>query len=157
VTGQIYRNDFLYFVIRQEQGRGTDALICCSGVNLERFAPLTKGRHGLGSSPAMRGLQITKLAIKAMAISRGATPRSLLGKECSGLASAGETWYSELLLIESAPDLFGEEIISYGVRTLLESIFKACRLEMKLPDALPGPEELQQLIEAQCGKHSLNF
>jgi hypothetical protein len=102
----------------------------------------------------MRGLQITRLAINAMAISRGATPRTLRGKECSGLAPAGETWYSELLLIENASETFAEEIISYGVKRLLESIFKACRLKEQIPDQLPGPEELQLFLEAQCRKYS---
>ena len=150
----IYRNDFLYFVIRPDENRGEGALICCSGVNLERFAPLTKGRHGLGSSPSMRGLQITRLGINALAISRGATPRTLRGKECSGLSPAGETWYTELLLIENSPELFAEEIIRYGVKKLLESIFTACRLQAEIPDQLPDPEELQLFIEAQCRKYA---
>jgi hypothetical protein len=100
----------------------------------------------------MRGLQITRLGINALAISRGATPKTRRGKECSGVAPAGETWYAELLLMENASESFAEEIISYGVKRLVESIFKACRLEVQIPDQLPGPEELQLFIEAQCRK-----
>ena len=49
-----YVNDFLYFVIKPDQ----EDLICCSGVNVDRFTPITKGRHNPMSNPAIRGLQL---------------------------------------------------------------------------------------------------
>jgi len=155
MTGHSYINDFLYFVVRQDENRGQGALICCSGVNMERFAPLTKRRHGLGPSPAMRGLQIVKLGINSLALSAGATPKTLRGKDCAGVAPTKDSWYTELLLIENAPETFPEEIINYSVTRLIESIFKACRLELHLPDNLPGPDELQKIIELQCSKYAL--
>ena len=148
-----YINDFLYFVVRPDEGRGKDSLICCSGVNLERFAPITKGRHGLSSGPAMRGLQIVRLGLSSLALSKGATPRTFRGKECAGLAPTTETWYVDLLLIENAPETFPAEIINYGVLNLLKSIFTACRLEIILPDKLPEPGELQKFLEEQCRKY----
>ncbi len=137
MTGHSYINDFLYFVVRYDETRGKGALICCSGVNLERFAPLTKGRHGLGPSPAMRGLQIVRLGAIALAISKGATPKTLRGDDCAGIAPTKDSWYTELLLIENAPETFSDEIIRYSVTRLIDSIFKACRLELHLPDKLP--------------------
>lgn len=53
-------NDFFYVVIRADESRGRGAMICCSGVNLDRFATLTRGRHGLAVSPSMRGPQTTR-------------------------------------------------------------------------------------------------
>jgi hypothetical protein len=53
-----YINGFMYFVIRPDKSRGDGTFIYCSGVNLFRFLLITKGRHGLGSNPAMRGLQL---------------------------------------------------------------------------------------------------
>ena len=38
----------------------------------------------------------------------------------------------------------------YGVFRLLESVFRACRLEVVLSDKLPGPDLLQEFIEGQC-------
>lgn len=150
---RVYINDFLYFVVRPDEGRGTGALLCCSGVNIERFAPITKGRHGLSSSPAIRGLQIVRLGLSALALSHGATPKTFRGKECAGLAPTTETWYVDVLLIENAPESFPAQIIEYGVLKLLESIFKACGLELSLPDKLPEQAELQVLIEEQCRKY----
>lgn len=128
------------------------SLLCCSGVNLERLAPITKGRHGLSSSPAIRGLQIVRLGLSALALENGATPKTFRGKECAGLAPTAETWYVDVLQIENASESFPAEIIEYGVLKLLESIFKACRLEITLPDKLPGPVALQEFLEEQCRK-----
>jgi hypothetical protein len=153
VKTHTYINDFLYFVVRPDESRGKDVLICCSGVNLERFAPITKGRHGLSSSPAIRGLQIVRLGLSALALSNGATPKTFRGIECAGLAPTTETWYVDVLLIENVPRSFSAEIIEYGVLKLLESIFKACGMELILPDKLPEPDELQKFIEEQCRKY----
>ena len=47
-----------------------------------------------------------------------------------------------------------DEIIKYGVARLIESIFRACRLDMHMPDKLPAPDELQKIIEGQCSKYA---
>ena len=138
--------------MRPDESRGKALLLCCSGVNIERFAPITRGRHGLSSSPAIRGLQIVRLGLSALALEKGATPKTFRGKECAGLAPTTETWYVDVLLIENAPELFPDEIIKYGILKLLESIFRACRLEIILPDKLPEPAALQEFIEEQCRK-----
>lgn len=149
-----YINDFLFFVVRPDENRVKEALLCCSGVNIELFSPLTKGRHGLSSNPAIRGLQIIKHGISALALSKGATPKTIRGNDCAGIAPTKDTWYTELLLIENAPESFPDEIIKYGVISLLESVFKACRLELHLPDKLLEPDELQEFIEIQCRKYA---
>jgi len=155
MTGHSYINDFLYFVVHHDESRGKGVLICCSGVNLERFALITKGRHGLGPSPAMRGLQIVRLGIIALAISKGANPKTIRGNDCAGIAPTKDSWYTELLLIENAPETFPDEIIEYSVARLVESIFRACRLELYLPDKFPAPDELQKFIEMQCIKYAI--
>ena len=123
-----FANDFFYFTVRPDTNRGTDVLICCSGVNLDRFAPLTRGRHGLAVSPSMRGLQNTRNAISSLALEKGARPRFIRGRECAGIAPTKESWYTDLLVIENAPGPFSEEIIRCGVAALVESIFRACRI-----------------------------
>ncbi|HWR57709.1 MAG TPA: hypothetical protein VN328_02370 [Thermodesulfovibrionales bacterium] len=148
-----YINDFLYFVLRPDEGRGKGMLVYCSGVNISRFFPITKGRHGIGSSPAMRGLQLTNLGVRELALSRGATPRAIRGNDCAGVAPTREIWYTELLAIENAPESFPDEMINYCVINLVEKIFRACLLELQLPDKLPEPADLQELLEAECGKY----
>jgi hypothetical protein len=120
---------------------------------MERFALLTMG-HGLGPSPAMRGLQIVRLGVNALELSKGATAKRLRRNDCAGIAPTKDSWYSELLLIENAPETFPDQIVKYSVARLIESIFRACRLEMHLPDKLPEPDELQKIIELQCSKYA---
>ena len=143
-----YINDFLYFTMRTDKSRGDGTFIYCSGVNLTRFLPITRGRHGLGSNPALRGLQIVKCGVRDLALSRSASPGTVRGLDCSAILPTDETWFRESLLIENAPINFPEEVVKFSVRDLLRSIFKACRLEMNLPDELPGPVELQHFIES---------
>jgi hypothetical protein len=121
---------------------------------MERFALLKMGRHGLGPSPAMRGLQIVRLGVNALELSKGATAKRLRRNDCAGIAPTKDSWYSELLLIENAPETFPDQIVKYSVARLIESIFRACRLEMHLPDKLPEPDELQKIIELQCSKYA---
>ncbi|MBZ0158013.1 MAG: hypothetical protein K8I29_17590 [Alphaproteobacteria bacterium] len=151
-----YINDFLFFVVKPDQSREKGVYTYCSGANLYRFLPITKGRHGLASNSALRGLQLVNLGIRNMAREKGITIKPLRGN-CAGIAAGGDGWYSELLLIENAPESFPEEIITYGAITLLKKILKACMLQDPVPDTLPGPEELQRFIEGLCDKYRGSF
>lgn len=144
-----YINDFLYFVIKHED----DSLIYCSGVNIFRFLPLTKGRHGLGSNSALRGLQLVNLGVIDMGLSKGWKAAKIKENVCTGLAPTDEAWYTERLLIENISESAPEEIITYGVVSLLKKIGKACMLPDSMPDKLLKPEELQKFIETLCIKH----
>jgi hypothetical protein len=148
-----YANKFLYFVIKPVTTRGNEAFILCSGVNLSRFLPIPKQRHGLASNPAMRGLQLVKIDICDLALAKGALPKIIRGNDCAGLTPTDEGWYTEILLIENMPESFPAEAIDYCVMALLKSIFKACRLEVKLPDKLLKPDELQLFIEGVCSAY----
>ncbi len=148
-----YINDFLYFVIRPDMRKDKDILIYCSGVNVSRFTPVTRGRHGIGSSPVVRGLQLVNLGVRDLALSRGAFPRALRGNECEGIVPTKDTWYTERLLIENAPESFPEEMVHYCVNNLLKKIFKASMRELQLPDTFAEADELQVFIETQCRKY----
>lgn len=144
-----YINDFLYFVVKRAAGPG--AFVLCSGVNLFRFLPLTKGRHGLGSNPALRGLQLVNHGVRDLALSKGATTRTFTGADCAGIAPTPESWYTQRLLIENAPEGFADEVVSYGVVNIVKKILNACMLtDARPPDRLRPPEELQALIEDFC-------
>lgn len=151
-TSLAYRNAFLYFVVRVDERKGDNTLICCSGINVVRFSPITKGRHGIGN-PSVRGLQLVNLGIRDLALKRGATPRALRENDCAGLAPAEDTWYTERLLIEGAPASFPPEVIDYSVMNLLKKIFNACMLEVRLPESVPTQEELQDFLEELCRKY----
>jgi hypothetical protein len=148
-----YINDFLYFVLRPDKSGAKGVLVYCSGVNTFRFHPITSGRHGIGSNPAMRGLQLVNLGVRDLALSKGATPRRIRANDCAGIAPTRDDWYTEILLIENAPASFPDEMIGYGVINLLKKIFKAALLEFKPPDHLPEPDKLQELLEGLCRKY----
>lgn len=148
-----YINEFLYFVITPDKGSDNNNLVCCSGVNLSRFLPLTKGRHGLGSNPALRGLQLVKRDLRALALERGAIPKTIRRNDCTGIAPTMDNWFTEILLIENAPESFPDEIINFCVSDLLKKIFSACLIELQIPDKLLRPEELQQFLESMCKAH----
>ena len=141
-----YINDYLYFVVRPAPDRGIIAWVYCSGVNVSRFFALTRGRHGLSSNPAIRGLQLLKHNVSRLAISQGARPRLMRGKDCSGIAPTQETWYSEILLIEDVPASLPADIIDLCSIDLLEKIILSCCPEMKHPGSPLAPVELQNFI-----------
>ncbi len=145
-----YINDFLYFVTRPAGDGGEGAMLYCSGVNLSRFLPITKGRHRAMSNPAMRGLQLVNLGVREMALSAGATPKAVRGNHCTAIAHTEGIWYKESLLIEDAPASFHNEITAYCVPELLRKIDRALMLGAVLPDELLAPRELQTLISAMC-------
>jgi len=145
-----YVNDFLYFVVREETREGKDVLILCSGVNLDKFAPLTRQRYGIGGNPVLSGLQLVKYDICTLAHSRGATPRDIWGYHCDGIAPTRDAWYSEPLLIEASADLSADEIIEFGVKTLVRKIVFCSQLGLEAPEKVLSPEELQVYLDSLC-------
>jgi len=151
-----YRNDFLFFVLKPISSIGGNTYLYCSGVNIDRFLPITKGRHRPMSNPAIRGLQLVNLGVRALALEHGATPETLRGNECAGIVPLTNSWSAEHLLIRNVPESLPDEIISYCIINLLKKIDKAIMLGATLPDKLLGPEELQLFIEAMCAKYGIN-
>jgi len=148
-----YINDFMYFAFRPVENRAGGTFIYCSGVDLFRFLPITKGRHRAMSNPVLRGLQLVNLEARSMALSEGATPKTIKGDQCSGIVPPSNGWYKEMLLIENAPSLLPDRIISHCVVHLLKKTFRAMgMMEIELPDNLLKPDELQVFIEALCNK-----
>ena len=143
-----YINDFLYVVVRPDNAAGQHSLIYCAGVNITRFREITRGLHGLSSNPAIRGLQRVKHGVSSLALSQGGTPKDVRGKDCAGIAPTRDTWYSELLRIEGAPDSLPEEIVSFAVMDLVEKILIGCCLNIAPPDHLLGPDDLQKFLES---------
>ncbi|MBF0557953.1 MAG: hypothetical protein HQL08_04135 [Nitrospirae bacterium] len=151
-----YINNFLFFVIKPEENSGAGNYVYCSGVDLFLFLPITKGRHGQASNPAMRGLQLVNLGVRDMALSKGVTIKRTKGG-CAGIAPSNGGWYSERLLIEDAPPSFPDEVINYGVVNLVKKIIKACTFPDQAPETLLKPDELQEFLGALCSKYAGNF
>jgi len=148
-----YINDFMYFAFRPDENRGKGTFIYCSGVDLFRFLPITKGRHRAMSNPVLRGLQLVNLEARAIALSEEAIPKTIKGDFCSGIVPPSNGWYKEMLLIENAPSSLPDRIIGHCVVHLLKKTFRAMgMMEIELPDNLLKPDELQVFIESLCNK-----
>ncbi|MBI5664317.1 MAG: hypothetical protein HZC49_04400 [Nitrospirae bacterium] len=150
-----YLNDFLYFVIRPDENGDEGDLICCSGVNVDRFTPITKGRHNPMSNPAIRGLQLIQYGIMALAIEHGTNAKPIQGYKCKDFPPTGEIWSIECLLIKNPPPSLPDRIITHSVVELLRKIDRASMLGATLPDTLLSPDALQLFIESMCDKYAL--
>lgn len=149
-----YETDFFYFMVHPGGDRGS--FIYCSGANLYRFLPITRGRHGLASNPTLRGLQLVNLDIRVLARSKGITMKALRGNECASPVPLSEGWYREVYLLGNATDSFPAEVIDYGAINLMKKIVHACLLEDKVPDKLSAPAEMQAFVELLCNKYQGN-
>jgi len=150
-----YINDFLYFVIKPDENGKEGDLICFSGVNVDRFTPITKGRHNPMSNPAIRGLQLTQYDIMAIALENGTTAKTIRGYRGKGLPPTKEIWSTECLAIKNAPTSLPDKIINHAVVEILKKIDLASTLEETMPDTLLSPHELQLFIESLCNKYAV--
>jgi hypothetical protein len=149
-----YINDFLYFVIKPDENSTSGDLICFSGVNVDRFTPITKGRHNPMSNPAVRGLQLIQYDIMALAIENGAVATTIRGHKSKGLPPTDDLWSTECLIIKNAPPSFPDRILNHSVVELLKKIDLASTRQATLPDKLLSPDELQLFIESLCNEYS---
>lgn len=146
-----YINDFIYFTVRTEKKGEKDVLIYCSGINLDRFLPMTQGRLGLGSNPILSGLKLVKYDLCTLALSNGATPHDYCGhSDCFGIAPTKEAWYSEALLIENPGGLQPEEILRFAVGDMVRRIIKTSLSDHEVPDLPLKPYDLQSHLEIIC-------
>lgn len=145
----IYSNNFIYAAVLPAEG--SDAVIWCAGVNLDRFNRITRGRHGQSSNPVVRGLQRVRMEVIAMALDHKAAVRSIKGGACADLAPASaDTWYAERLGIESSSGLSNAALVSFTIMAFLEKIALSGLFAIDAPGSLPGPAELQRLLEGLC-------
>ncbi len=147
-----YINEFLYITLKPDDSRGKDTLVYCSGVNINRFLPMSKG-HRSAANPSIRGLQTLNHEVRAFILSKGATPKTIQGDGCLGIAPTKDRWYAELLLIENVPESFPDEMINFFVINLIKKIFYVCLPKVKAPDELLKPDELQVYLENICHEY----
>ena len=152
-TSHEYINDFLFFILKHDSSRGENTYLYCSGINIDRFLPITRGRHRPMSNPAIRGLQLVNLGVRALALAMGATPKSIREAVCAGLVPVRDSWSTERLLIENVPGSLPDAIINYCVTELPKKIDKAIMLGATLPDKLLKPDKLQEFLEEMCRKY----
>ncbi len=130
-----------------------NTILYCMGVNLDRFLPITKGRHRPLANPARRGLQLANHGVRALALEKGATPKAIKSNDCTEIVPKSNGWYRDKLLIENVHNSLPEEILNYVVLNFLGKVMNGCQLNEDIPDKLPKPEELQLYLESLCDKY----
>jgi hypothetical protein len=146
-----YVTDYFYFAVTQDKKDGKDILFYSSGVNLDRFLPMMRGRLGLGSNPIVSGLQLVKYDLCRLALSKGAVPKDQHGPtRYAGVTLSEGAWYVEPLLIENPSGLLPDEIVTYCVDSYVRRL-AACSLhKYEMPDSLLPPGELQEQLHTLC-------
>ena len=146
-----YVTDYFYFAVRRDKRDGQDVLVYSSGVNLDRFLPMMRGRLGLGSNPILSGLQLVKYDLCRLALSKGAVPRDQRVSTRSADVTLSEgVWYVEPLLIENPSGIRPAEIVAFCVDSYVRRV-AACSLQTYVvPDSLIPPEEMQAQLQTLC-------
>lgn len=127
-----YINDFMYFVIRPIDEKRH---IYCSGVNITKFSPITKGRHRLGQNPVVKGLQTLNNDIRALIIESKATPETIKNLFCQQIKPLkDDVWYTESFLIHNYSFELGEKIKHFAPIELLRKMFRAMLMNEVLPE-----------------------
>ncbi|MCX7988602.1 MAG: hypothetical protein N2647_04090 [Thermodesulfovibrio sp.] len=136
-------NDFLYFIIEPTNAKSH---IYCSGVNLTKFLPITKGRHRLGQNPAIKGLQVLNNDIRAILIENKAIPETVRNLSCQHVKPLDDDlWYSESFLIHNYNSELGEKIKNFAPSELLRKMFRAMLINESVPENLSSME-LQEYL-----------
>lgn len=149
VASYEYKNAFLYIILRQAPEHGPRSFLFCSGINLTRFSPLSRGTFGICSNPAFKGLQLLRADVAAFCRKKGVVARAESSPSCAVISPKGDGWYrEESLVIETAPEGFPRELLRFSVTTLLRTVLSVCAPEVKLPSALPTPPKLQAYLES---------
>ncbi len=149
-----YNNKFMYFILSRDES-SADSWLYCSGVSMSQFLPITRGRHGLASNPAMRGLQIVDMNLSRDLTDRGAKISAVKGNPCDPLVPKTGDWYRQFLLIGNADGDMVSELAGRGPLELVKSIFKACMIsDIAIPDAVPSAEEFEAFLSDVCEKYS---
>ena len=150
----VYSNKFMYFIFCKDESDPATWLYC-SGVSMPQFLPITRGRHGLASNPAMRGLQITDLNLRKELRDRGARTASVKGNPCGPHVPQGGDWYRQLLFISDADEQVVKELVGHCPLRLVGSIFQACMIsDVIMPAIEPSAAEFESFIASVCEKYS---
>lgn len=144
-------SDFFYIVIKP-----VDNLkhIYCSGVNITKFSPITKGRHRMGQNPAVKGLQTLNNDIRAIIIENKATPETVKNLFCQHVKPIKEDlWYTESFLIHNYSEDLGEKIKKFAPQELFKKMFRAMLINEQIPEIFT-PEDFTQYLYSLSEKLS---
>jgi hypothetical protein len=144
-----YKNDYLYFVIRQAPEQGPRTYLFCSGINISRFDPVCWGKAGTCSNPAFKGLQLLRADVSNHALKLGVRTNNADHMSCGPITPRkAEGWYRETLLIDKASPKTIQELLEFSVMDLVKTVLAVCAPDAKLPARLPNPQAMQKWLES---------
>jgi hypothetical protein len=148
VASYEYKNRYFYIIVRQAPEYGEKAYMLCCGIDIMKFDPLCRGKSGICSNPAFKGLQLLRADIAGIALKKGASSRPLDFGECMLISPRGEGWYRESMLLDNISPKAAQDILHFGVKDLLTKVLTVCSPGTKLPQKLPTPPALQEWIRS---------
>lgn len=145
-----YITDYFFFSVTTGKQDGKDVLNYCSGVNLDLFMPLVRGRLGMGSNPITSRLQLLKYELCGLARSKGATPKPDQGNKCEDLKLSEGTWLMESVLIEDPSGMLPAEIVEFCADNYFRRIAAFSLKKYEVPDSLPSPGDMKTQLDILC-------
>lgn len=146
-------NNYMYFIVSDDE-TDAGAWLYCSGISLPRFLPVTRGRHGLASNPAMRGLQLTDLNLRSQLHDCGALTESVKGNPCDGCVPKNGDWYRQLLRFRRVNEQTVKELVMQCPAYLVGSIFQACMIrDIPLPDTKSSAADVERFLDEVCEEY----
>lgn len=147
-----YINDYFYFTVAQDKKDGQDVLICRSGVNLDRFLPLIKGRLGLGTNPVISGLKLVKFDLCTLAMSKGDLPKDQNGATgYAGVPHSEGTWFIEQpLVIENTSGMLPEEVVAFCVDSYAKKLAEYSLNKYVAPASPISAVDMQAQLDTLC-------
>ena len=150
MTDNAYITDYFFFSVKADKKDGKDVLNYCSGVNLDLFMPMMRGRLGMGSNPITSRLQLLKYELCRLALAKGATPRPDQGKICSDLLLSEGTWLKESLLIENPSGMLPAEIVNFCAGNYFRRIASLSLKKCDVSDSLLSPDDMKAQLDILC-------
>ncbi|HSW62926.1 MAG TPA: hypothetical protein VLH56_06430 [Dissulfurispiraceae bacterium] len=150
-----YINKFMYFIVSTADEGPDGSWLYCSGVSMSQFVSITRGRHGLASNPAMRGLQLNDLHMRRQLHENGAQTKNVKGNPCDLLVPKTGDWYRQLLFIDNATEELVREVAAARPAELVRSIFSACMVQDSIPPSASfSSVEMEDFLAALCDEYS---
>ncbi len=144
-----YYNEYVYMLTRHvKSDNGQPAIIFCYGVNTKRFHPITHNKHGIGSNPAFRGLQMLQAkTIIPETLEQGGTVVQVCHDHCEP-SPVGDSWWKESVELHKVSEGFARDLVYKSVRSLIGIIVNVCYPGTGIPEDITDPEALQNFLDS---------
>jgi hypothetical protein len=149
IRSSVYKNAFLYIVIREETGGRPGSYIFTSGINTRWFCRLAWKKAGICSNPAVRGIQLLRTHVSRFVAEHGMIAEKAEGVDVIAEAPGGDGWWNETpVRIEGASVEQIRELLEFSVMDLVRTVLVVCVPDVQVPSAFLDECAMQKFLES---------